>query len=241
MIVASQFAWLLDSKFDSIGFYILNYAPLTKTFSMLIDIPFVGFTKFNNTIVMGSFIFSLIIYIPCFIFGIAFVKLWRKYVSSLFAHTPIAKAIASFGGIAALVGGLFFGFVKGKIGYNVGWLSLVLNIVGFAIMGTTTTVPMWYIGITIAKVGFCWWMPYINFLVNDGTNESNSALATSLGFVGNSLGAFIFGYVFAFIGGQFGGLSQHQGFLYGGVWMAIALVLIVVNHVKNYNHYKEIA
>ena len=59
MIVASQFAWLLDSKFDSIGFYILNYAPLTKTFSMLIDIPFVGFTKFNNTIVMGSFIFSL--------------------------------------------------------------------------------------------------------------------------------------------------------------------------------------
>ena len=94
MIVASQFAWLLDSKFDSIGFYILNYAPLTKTFSMLIDIPFVGFTKFNNTIVMGSFIVSLIIYIPCFIFGIAFVKLWRKYVSSLFARTPIAKAIA---------------------------------------------------------------------------------------------------------------------------------------------------
>ncbi|MGN0294849.1 MAG: MFS transporter [Lachnospiraceae bacterium] len=155
--------------------------------------------------------------------------------------TVQAAAIASFGGIAALVGGLFFGFVKGKIGYNVGWLSLVLNIVGFAIMGTTTTVPMWYIGITIAKVGFCWWMPYINFLVNDGTNESNSALATSLGFVGNSLGAFIFGYVFAFIGGQFGGLSQHQGFLYGGVWMAIALVLIVINHVKNYNHYKEIA
>ena len=88
------FFCLFDSKFDSIGFYILNYAPLTKTFSMLIDIPFVGFTKFNNTIVMGSFIFSLIIYIPCFIFGIAFVKLWRKYVSSLFARTPIAKAIA---------------------------------------------------------------------------------------------------------------------------------------------------
>ena len=28
------------------------------------------------------------------LFGIAFVKLWRKYVSSLFARTPIAKAIA---------------------------------------------------------------------------------------------------------------------------------------------------
>lgn len=155
--------------------------------------------------------------------------------------TVQAAAIASFGGIASLVGGLFFGFVKGKMGYNVGWLSLVLNMIGVIIIGTTSTVPMWYVGITITKVGFCWWMPYINFLVNDGTNKSNSALATSLGFVGNSLGAFVFGYVFAFIGSLFGGLSQHQGFLYGGVWMAIAFVLIIWNHFKNYKHYREIA
>ncbi|MDD3402294.1 MAG: MFS transporter [Hespellia sp.] len=155
--------------------------------------------------------------------------------------TVQAAAIASFGGIAALIGGLVFGLVKGKIGYNVGWLSLILNILGFVIMGTTDTVAMWYVGITIAKVGFCWWMPYINFLVNDGTNESNSALATSLAFVGNSLGAFVFGYVFAFIGGLAGGLTQHQGYLYGGIWMGIALVLITFNHVKNYKHYVEIA
>jgi MFS family permease len=155
--------------------------------------------------------------------------------------TVQAAAIASFGGIAALIGGLFFGLVKGKIGYNVGWFSLVLNIIGYVIIGTSTTIPMWYVGITIAKVGFCWWMPYINFLVNDGTNESNSALATSLGFVGNSLGAFVFGYVFAFIGNACGGLTQHQGFLYGGVWMAVALVLIAFNHFKNYAHYKELA
>jgi MFS family permease len=155
--------------------------------------------------------------------------------------TVQAAAIASFGGIAALVGGLFFGFVKGKMGYNVGWFSLVLCIIGFVIVGNSTSVPMWYVGITIAKVGFCWWMPYINFLVNDGTDESNSALATSLGFVGNSLGAFVFGYVFAIIGSVCGGLTQHQGFLYGCVWMGIALVLILINHVKNYAHYRELA
>ena len=155
--------------------------------------------------------------------------------------TVQAAAIASWGGIAALVGGLFFGFVKNKIGYNVGWLALVLNIIGYAIIGTTTTTTMWYVGVTIAKVGFCWWMPYINFLVNDGTDETNSALATSLGFAGNSIGAFIFAYVLAFVSNMFGGISQHHAFLYGCVWMGIALVLIAFNHFRNYRHYQEIA
>ncbi len=131
--------------------------------------------------------------------------------------------------------------MKGKIGYNVGWLSLVLNIVGMAIVGTTSSVAMWYVGITIAKVGFCWWMPYINFLVNDGTDETNSAMATSLGFVGNSLGGFVFPYVLAGIGGAIGGLTQHQSFLYGVVWVGITLALIAFVHFKNYNHYREIA
>ena len=154
--------------------------------------------------------------------------------------TVQAAAIASWGGIAALVGGLFFGLVKGKMGYNVGWFSLVLNIVGAAIIGLTSTTTMWYIGVTIMKVGFCWWMPYINFLVTDGTDETNSTLATSLGFVGNSVGAFIFAYVLAFVGSLVGGISQHGAFLYGCVWMGIALVLIAINHFKNYKHYQEL-
>lgn len=155
--------------------------------------------------------------------------------------TVQAAAIASWGGIASLIGGLFFGFMKGKIGNNIGWLSLIMNIVGFVIIGFTSSVTMWYVGVTFCKVGFCWWMPYINFLVNDGTDETNSALATSLGFVGNSLGAFIFAYVLAFIGNLFGGITQHQAFLYGCAWMGVALVLIAFNHFRHYKHYQEIA
>lgn len=155
--------------------------------------------------------------------------------------TVQAAAIASWGGIASLIGGFFFGFMKGKIGNNIGWLSLVMNIIGFAVVGLTSSTTMWYIGVTICKVGFCWWMPYINFLVNDGTDESNSALATSLGFFGNSFGAFIFAYVLAFVGNMVGGITQHQAFFYGCAWIGIALVLIAFNHFKNYKHYQEIA
>ena len=154
--------------------------------------------------------------------------------------TVEAAAVASMGGMAALIGGLFFGLVKNKIGNNVGWLALVLNMVGMGIVGMTSTVTMWYVGVIIIKVGFCWWMPYINFLCNDGTDESNSALATSLGFVGNSLGGFIFPYVLAGIG-SFIAITQHQAFLLCIVWVGIAFVLIAGNHFTHYKHYQEIA
>ena len=70
-------------------------------------------------------------------------------------------------------------------------------------------------------------MPFINFFVNEGTDESNSALATSLGFVGNSLGAFTFGYVLAGMGALVGGISSHQAFTYGAVIVTFVLFLLV--------------
>lgn len=150
--------------------------------------------------------------------------------------TVSATAIASWGGIASLIGGLFFGMVKNRIGMKVGPVSLVLNIIGFVIVGFTNTTALWYIGVTILKVGFCWWMPYINFLVTEDTNESNSALAASLGFAGNSLGSFIFGYVLAGIGALAGGISSHQAFLYGAAFIIITLVILeVFIHSKKHN------
>ena len=147
--------------------------------------------------------------------------------------TVQAASIASWGGIASLIGGLFFGFVKNKIGMKVGPLSLVLNVIGLAIVGMTNTTVMWYIGVTILKVGFCWWMPFINFFVNDGTDETNSALATSFGFVGNSLGSFVFGYVLAGASAMFGGINSHQAFVYGAVIVTIVLVVLLAYNAKS--------
>ena len=146
--------------------------------------------------------------------------------------TVQAASIASWGGIASLIGGLFFGFVKNKIGMKVGPLSLVLNVIGLAIIGMTNTTVMWYIGVTILKVGFCWWMPFINFFVNDGTDETNSDLATSFGFVGNSLGSFVFGYVLAGASAMFGGINSHLAFVYGAVVVTVVLVVLLAYNAK---------
>ena len=95
MLIVSYFAWILDPLFDLIGYNVLTYKPLESLFGFLVDVPFVGFTKFNNTIVMGSFLFCLVLYVPFFLAGIAFVKFWRAKVAPAFIRSPLYKAAAN--------------------------------------------------------------------------------------------------------------------------------------------------
>ncbi|HZK20154.1 MAG TPA: TIGR03546 family protein, partial [Treponemataceae bacterium] len=67
IIIASLLTPFLDSFFDSFGYLILTLPQLYGLFSNLLDIPFVGFLKFNNTIVMGSFACGVLVYIPMYI------------------------------------------------------------------------------------------------------------------------------------------------------------------------------
>ena len=67
--------------FDTIGWWFLNLEKLTPFFSWLLDIPFVGFTKFNNTIVMGSLLASLVLYIPVYWLVRLFLKYWRAFLA----------------------------------------------------------------------------------------------------------------------------------------------------------------
>lgn len=93
LLIVSYFAWMLDPTFASIGYSILTYKPFENVFAWLIDIPFVGFTKFNNTIVMGSLAFTLALYIPIFVVGYFFVRFWRKHVAPTFIKSPLHKAV----------------------------------------------------------------------------------------------------------------------------------------------------
>lgn len=81
----------LDGFFDSFGYKILTSDGLSPLFAKLIDIPFVGFTKFNNTIVCGALAFSLLIYIPLFILLVFFVKIWRTKITALWNNSKIGQ------------------------------------------------------------------------------------------------------------------------------------------------------
>lgn len=106
-LAASAAAPFLDGLFDSVGYAFLTVPALSDLFAKIIEIPFVGFTKFNNTVVMGSFLCGLAFYIPAYFIGRLFVFLWRKYITAFMRKTKITKVVAKLplvSKIASLVG-----------------------------------------------------------------------------------------------------------------------------------------
>lgn len=85
----SILAQSLDPLFDKIGYAILTLENLEPVFAKLLDIPFVSFTKFNNTIVMGSLISGIVLYIPVYFLVRGFMKLWRTVLAPLVRKSKI--------------------------------------------------------------------------------------------------------------------------------------------------------
>ena len=78
---------------------------LEPIFVRLLNIPFVAFTKINNTIVMGSLACGIVAYIPLYVIARVFIHFWRKYAAEkvrelkivkLLKHIPLIEKIAEF-------------------------------------------------------------------------------------------------------------------------------------------------
>ena len=86
---------LLDPIFNRVGYAVLTFAPLEPIFSRLLDVPFVGFTRFNNTIVCGSLVCGIICYVPLFFLAIVSIKRWRTVAADAIKNSKIGKAIGA--------------------------------------------------------------------------------------------------------------------------------------------------
>ena len=87
IILGSIFIPLVDPLFDTTGYYILTHPALTPTFAKLLDTPFVAFTRFNNTIVMGGLAWGIVLYIPFYILARIFIRLWRNTLYQYFVRS----------------------------------------------------------------------------------------------------------------------------------------------------------
>jgi len=81
-------------KIDILGWYILNLDSLRPLFTSLYNMPFVPFTKFNNTLVMGGLAAGLALWIPIFILFIILIPLFRKYVGPLIRNSKFIQSVA---------------------------------------------------------------------------------------------------------------------------------------------------
>jgi len=66
--VFSLVAWLLDPLFHWVGYQVLvNIDALRATWTALYNAPVAPLTRFNNTVVMGSFVSALVLFVPVYI------------------------------------------------------------------------------------------------------------------------------------------------------------------------------
>lgn len=104
ILIGSAVSPAFDGLFDTIGYAFLTIPALSGIFGTLLEIPFVAFTKFNNSVVMGSFLCGIVLYVPVYFLGRALVFLWRKYAADIIRNSKIAKVINKMPLIAKIAG-----------------------------------------------------------------------------------------------------------------------------------------
>lgn len=85
-------AFMVDPASDVLGQWFLELPALRPAFIELYNMPIIPFTRFNNSIIMGSAIVALILVIPAFfVFKIGIIKYRASFVAR-FRDSKIWKA-----------------------------------------------------------------------------------------------------------------------------------------------------
>ncbi|MCB0415519.1 MAG: TIGR03546 family protein [Bdellovibrionales bacterium] len=90
-------AFLLDPLFDSVGQSILRISSMQELYKTLYNMPIVPFTRFNNSIVMGSGIVAIILSPVIFILAKFLIQKYRLSVVEKFKSSKFFKALKATG------------------------------------------------------------------------------------------------------------------------------------------------
>ncbi|MGP1523610.1 MAG: TIGR03546 family protein [Treponema sp.] len=104
ILLGTLLAPLFDPLFDRLGYTVLTFEALKPAYGNLLEIPFVAFTEFNNTIVAGSLTVSLILYIPVYILARFLVFIWRKFIAPALSQNKLVQVLYKTPLIAKIAG-----------------------------------------------------------------------------------------------------------------------------------------
>jgi uncharacterized protein (TIGR03546 family) len=90
-------AWVFDPVFDSIGRFTLELSSFKGIFSTMYNMPIVPFTKFNNSVVMGSLVLSFILAPLVFVISKILIIKYRIAVFEKFKETKFFKGVKATG------------------------------------------------------------------------------------------------------------------------------------------------
>ncbi len=86
-------AWLLDPVFHSIGGMVLETESLQGLFTSAYNLPLVPLTRFNNSIVMGSAVLTILLSPVVYIASLYVILKYREIIVARFKETKFWKAV----------------------------------------------------------------------------------------------------------------------------------------------------
>ncbi len=89
----SGVAYLLGPFFHWIGLTVLTAGPLEALWTVLYNCTLCRLERFNNSVVMGSLLFSLVIFVPMYILGNLVILRYREHVLSWIQKVGIVRAL----------------------------------------------------------------------------------------------------------------------------------------------------
>jgi uncharacterized protein (TIGR03546 family) len=91
----SGIAYLLDPLFNRIGLALLTTGPLEGLWTAMYNSTIWRIQKFNNSIVMGSFIFAILFFIPLLLLSNAAIQRYREHVLSWVRKSRLMQIITA--------------------------------------------------------------------------------------------------------------------------------------------------
>ncbi|OGW41547.1 MAG: hypothetical protein A2010_05060 [Nitrospirae bacterium GWD2_57_9] len=88
-------AYILDPLFHAIGLAVLSAAPLEGIWTAMYNSTIWRIQKFNNSVVMGSFIFAVLFFVPLVLLSNMLIRRYREHVLAWVRKTKLMKMITA--------------------------------------------------------------------------------------------------------------------------------------------------
>lgn len=91
LLFFSGLAYLLDPLFHRLGLALLTAGSLEGLWTSLYNTTLWRLERFNNSIVMGSLVFSLVVFVPFYLFSNMLIRRYRAHVLSWVQKTRLMQ------------------------------------------------------------------------------------------------------------------------------------------------------
>jgi uncharacterized protein (TIGR03546 family) len=88
-------AWFLDPLFHRIGLFVLTAAPLEGLWTAFYNTVTGRLQRFNNSVVMGSFIFSVVFFVPLVLLVNTLIRRYRDHILIWVKKSRIMQVITA--------------------------------------------------------------------------------------------------------------------------------------------------